>query len=292
MVSFSKMKQFKKQSVKKQSVPMPRMFGFITIKRMVTITLVLIVTMMFWYYWIVYLKTYDLTLPPEAFEAFPAIYWAGWAFTGAFTLVTAFIWMISRRKPSRLAHMLFYGLIMSVIGTAFMIQAFATPVRLRSDGKTRVNQVPIRVADRGTGVDVYAVIDAWNKLAGTDIFIHSATNPTVVFAKSPRQPYTYVSQTNPGTCYIYVGRNYGPQTWVMQHEIGHCLGLADHIRVSDTYKPTNKNYIAVCGAPWHPKHSSYSGIMSYCDFFTRRNWFGAHDKETLVKHGYAKESVQ
>lgn len=84
-------------------------------------------------------------------------------------------------------------------------------------------------------------------------------------------------------CIIWSASSFTP---TLRHELGHALGLADHIQVVYAGGP----YVnpRLCDAPSLPEFSPYEGVMSYCAWDAGyRGWFGASDREMLADVGYA-----
>ena len=154
--------------------------------------------------------------------------------------------------------------------------------------KARGGPEAVRVwADPSLKVRIRHVIGPWNRLAGRRLFraVPAAGRADVVF----RPARTTWVQCLPSyeesydRCIIWSATSF---TSTLRHELGHTLGLADHIQVIFAEAP----YInpRLCDAPSLPEFSLYEGVMSYCawdDGF--RGWFGATDLKMLVDAGYA-----
>ena len=69
---------------------------------------------------------------------------------------------------------------------------------------------------------------------------------------------------------VHLGGQTNLSYW-LTHELGHTLGLADHIRpIDDAARYVN---------PGHCPEDGYDGVMSYCT--PRERWFGAEDRRMM-----------
>jgi hypothetical protein len=139
------------------------------------------------------------------------------------------------------------------------------------------DELPLRVAAH-PGIDVDAVIRPWNQLAGVPIFVKVTRDPDVVWRSAAT---TWVAR-RPGarpSCTIHHDRT---TTWWHQHEIGHCLGLADHITVVEWRSQRGHVDPRVCDDTRHAAYHPYRGVMSYCQWSSSRpHWFGGDDARML-----------
>jgi hypothetical protein len=119
-----------------------------------------------------------------------------------------------------------------------------------------------------------SVIAPWNELAGWGLFRLSCEKPDIIFV-SDRATWVQATYLQPFTnCRIHYA---SVSTRVHQHEIGHCLGFADHVPPGQLHRLGSVNAGECAG---------YRGVMSYCDW-GGRHWFGDDDREMLVRAGYA-----
>jgi hypothetical protein len=151
--------------------------------------------------------------------------------------------------------------------------------------KSRVaaRRASIRVqADFGT-TKLNPILARWNKAAGWRLFVAVATTPDVKYVRGgPTYVVGLPSNTKPfASCVIHYAAF---DQHELTHEIGHCLGLADHVRwVANMTRWINPSQ---CDRPDKPLYSAYHGVMSYCDWTTERQWFGAGDVALLHRAGY------
>lgn len=137
------------------------------------------------------------------------------------------------------------------------------------------------------GVSLGAVIGPWNRLSGWKLFrvVRSADRADVLILPGRRTVAVCApSYADPyAICVLWAATS---SSKTLQHELGHALGLADHIPAAvqgrgDHVRP------AVCDEPVHPRHSPYVGVMSYCAW-EGTAWFGAGDATMLLRAGYAR----
>lgn len=93
----------------------------------------------------------------------------------------------------------------------------------------------------------------------------------VTFQFAERTWVKMPSTTDPKSV-VYLGQDVSLTYW-LEHELGHTLGLADHIR--DGSSPTGYINPALC--PSNP----YAGVMSYCS--SRENWLTREDQLMLKR---------
>jgi hypothetical protein len=139
----------------------------------------------------------------------------------------------------------------------------------------------VRVA-RTAGIDVDAVIAPWNRIAGRQLFAVVDSGAQITFQ---RAAVTWVQPSTSYTSrYTACTVHYAETTpYTLSHELGHCLGFADHINAA----ALNAHYInpAVCDALTNAFYNSYKGVMSYCSWNTGAA-FGREDRAMLEKAGY------
>lgn len=123
-------------------------------------------------------------------------------------------------------------------------------------------------------IDGPSVIAPWNELAGWRLFVISCDRPDITFVPDA-VTWTQATYLKPFTyCRIHYA---SPLVRSIQHEIGHCLGFADHVETGNGH-----------GGRWVNPGScaGYRGVMSYCDW-DGRHWFGEDDHAMLSRAGYA-----
>lgn len=141
-------------------------------------------------------------------------------------------------------------------------------------------------ADPGLHIDLPAVIEPWNRLAGWELFdvVRSPTRADVLFRPSAE---TWV-QCDPSygeaytRCVVWSATS---STTTHRHEIGHALGFADHVEAG-VYGEGGHVNPAVCDDAAHPAYSGYVGVVSYCDWTSGHAWFGPEDRRMLAMAGY------
>ena len=127
------------------------------------------------------------------------------------------------------------------------------------------------------------LLSRWNTAAGWRLFVPVARGGDVRFVRGRG---TYVqglpSKTAAFTSCVIYYTGYDKQT--LTHEMGHCLGLADSVR----WQPNMSRWVnpSQCDRPDKPRYSAYRGVMSYCDWYDERTWFGPADRALLKRTGY------
>lgn len=147
--------------------------------------------------------------------------------------------------------------------------------------KARSGRVSIRICDGAGLVPVGNVIGPWNSLARWELFVTTCDSPDVTLREAPS---TWVETNYLGPfsqCTIH-GAEF--DTNLLRHELGHCLGFADHVRIHEL-APQLIN-AAICDDPSSPTYLPYHGIMSYCDWDPASRWFGDGDRQMLIVAGY------
>ena len=138
---------------------------------------------------------------------------------------------------------------------------------------------PITVQADGRVRALRRAVAGWNRTAGRPIFRLAREGATVTFAIDG-QAWTeflpshdrYVPGLEP--CIVHLPPRAGTRT--VQHELGHCLGFADHVRA--WYQPKLVTAGRVCDYSARPQ---YRGIMSYCTYRLTGN-----DRAMLRGAGY------
>lgn len=154
--------------------------------------------------------------------------------------------------------------------------------------KARGGDEAIRVwAQPRLKVRIRQVIGPWNRLAGRKLFkaVAAWRRADVLFRPAET---TWVQclpsyQVAYERCIIWSDTSFTP---TLRHELGHALGLADHIQVVYAEGP----YVnpRICDQPSAPEFSPYEGVMSYCSWDDGyRGWYGAADRKMLAEGGYA-----
>ena len=135
-----------------------------------------------------------------------------------------------------------------------------------------------RTVSIGAGVDaalVRASINEWDDVFG-DVFIEApieipGAQPVPADIELVRDSATWVEMPCRAThSVVHLGGQTNLSYW-LTHELGHTLGLADHIRSIDDAAP----YVN----PGHCPEDGYDGVMSYCT--PRERWFGAEDRQMM-----------
>lgn len=152
--------------------------------------------------------------------------------------------------------------------------------------RTEPRQPVLVWAPAGLRIDLVKVIRPWNRLAGWKLFriTPERSRADVRFRRSDR---TWVRCSPSYTeafrrCVVFTATS---SAHVLRHEIGHTLGLADHVRAS-AYPEGKQVNARVCDDPDHPAYRAYRGVMSYCDWDRETHWFGRADERMLRRAGY------
>ena len=130
-----------------------------------------------------------------------------------------------------------------------------------------------RTVSVGAGVDpalVHSAMKEWNDAFGA-VFVAAANSGRGADVEVVADSSTWVELPCSSThSIVHVGGRTDLVYW-LTHELGHSLGLADHIRVIDDAS----RYIN----PGRCPEDAYDGVMSYCT--PRARWFGADDGEMM-----------
>jgi hypothetical protein len=157
-----------------------------------------------------------------------------------------------------------------------------------------VDDPPWRVAP-ADGHDLETAIEPWNRLSNRagrgDVFVLDAGDPHVtVVREPPGGSWIWPPRGANQTCRIHLAE--GATLAVLQHELGHCLGLADHVPVGfDSYDAAGSTWqippwVARCGPGGH----FYRGIMSYCTHWWQPDrFFGWNDRWAVYNLLVARE---
>lgn len=139
------------------------------------------------------------------------------------------------------------------------------------------------------GIDVAAVVKPWNDMAGKVLLKPVPAGIRADILWSPSADVTWVdwNHNKNGSmtdCRIHYRSN---TVWIMQHEMGHCLGFGDHTRLPDSYGRTG---LRQCNKPDEPNYSAYRGVMAYCGWSSSAyrdwRWFGPADIDMMERAGY------
>lgn len=124
-------------------------------------------------------------------------------------------------------------------------------------------------------IDSEGVIAPWNGLAGWELFVLSCDAPDITFSPAAAT-WVEADYERPFTrCRIHYST---ASTMIQRHEIGHCLGFADHVRPWEQ-GPDKWVGEKPCG--------DYAGVMSYCTW-NEQHWFGDDDFLMLAEAGYGR----
>lgn len=143
------------------------------------------------------------------------------------------------------------------------------------------------------GVDTAEMIRPWNEMAGRELFVIAPVGEKADVNLSPLADYTWVEIKSDGKhmqhCRIHYRRTAIKYDYIMQHEIGHCLGFHDHMKLPDSYGRTT---LRQCNKPEEPNYSHYRGVMAYCGWhdplYRKWRWFGPADIDMMKRYGYRK----
>lgn len=110
-------------------------------------------------------------------------------------------------------------------------------------------------------------MEAWNEAAGVTLFVLASeyTRIDVIIGNGVGHHAWMSPHPNAGPytrCDISVTPLALVSTYT--HELGHCLGLADSVHLSQWEHLGIYPGMTVCDDPTHPNYSPYDGIMSYC----------------------------
>lgn len=149
-------------------------------------------------------------------------------------------------------------------------------------------EYPLTVGPASLGA-VEEAADVWNRLAGRQLFtvVEAVDTETDVFVSYTS---TGVSAADPrwtdedGRLHCSVSLAHGG-TNTLVHELGHCLGFADHL-YGWQYERQKGNGPAVCDDPDHPAFSNYEGIMSYC-----HTHIGLSDEDITLARGVESDPL-
>ncbi len=142
---------------------------------------------------------------------------------------------------------------------------------------------------------LFKAIKPWNEIAGWDLFkiVNFEKNADVKLVLTENTGWQTECSPSPQDSYTScIIRVPNPLTFrTVQHELGHTLGFADHIKHYDlaTY-PAGLNP-RVCDDVNSPLYSPHErkGIMSSCGSSADSLAFGKDDIRLLSKAGYAKK---
>lgn len=167
-----------------------------------------------------------------------------------------------------------------IVIALFMLVAMSVPAH--ADHAVATWPQSIITVETEPGIDIPEVIRPWNKMAGREL-LRAVPPGQPADIKWSKHEATWVKWYYAGRkmydCRIHYSHT---TTYVMQHELGHCLGFYDHVRVPD---PWGRTTWRQCNRPDLPYYSHYRGVMAYCGFrneaYRNWRWFGAADVDML-----------
>lgn len=173
------------------------------------------------------------------------------------------------------------GFLQAVLCALVAVLLVATPAH--ADHAVATWPQPIITVETEAGIDVAEVIRPWNEMAGRELLRAVPPGTRADIKWSPGEA-TWVRWYYAGRkmydCRIYYSHR---TTYVMQHEMGHCLGFYDHVKIPD---PWNRPW-RQCNRPDLPRYSAYRGSMAYCGFrdpvYRQWRWFGPADQQMLKR---------
>ena len=179
---------------------------------------------------------------------------------------------------------------LSALGlTAIVVLCTACPVDIsgKATGFWQSRQGPASApvsVDNVTpfGYDVIHSINPWNTMAGGKLLDaypvgdqYGHANANIIFREREMdhafwvQPIRDVNGWNT-QCIIWYDTSYAHPSWMLTHELGHCLGFR-----GIQHTPDGSPYVDAF-------HQDYRGVMSYFDFHgCRCGWFNGDDYESV-----------
>lgn len=196
--------------------------------------------------------------------------------------------------------------VQAVHGTTTPVAWFTTAHRGYYHSRYATPRQSIQIGPMPTneGFPVSWIYNPWNQAAGWNLFTPATTptGPQQVHFKADltstahRGAWVQPAVLHPNDylhqCVIHYdparvgpsGIPTGLDQWGMAHELGHCLGLRDHLNTTITPGAPQ------CVNPNAANYSAYNGVMEYCDWFSaayRTNvWFKTGDRCTLEHYRY------
>lgn len=165
-------------------------------------------------------------------------------------------------------------LLVTLAGAASADHRFADGAGFRPDAP------PITVQDH-PDLPVGSAAWRWNSHAGHHLLAVTDDDPAITFYNGGG----WWAEVSPpfdtwSSCRISYDDRTTPTSVQVAHEIGHCLGFADHLWAAqyDSQEPNNPK---VCDDPDHAAYSPYAGIEAHCGGHT----FSDED-ETMVRAAY------
>lgn len=192
-----------------------------------------------------------------------------------------------------------FGLIIAAVLVGVYVSSVVADHLFGTQGgfnKARNGQT-LLVYSEVVGLRVADIIAPWNTL------VSNAGRRTPLFATTLNRSVADIEFVNSASTWVQAFpcsdyncdytlcriHSSGTDTHTFRHEIGHCLGFADHIY--STMDPVRYINPKICDDPAHPKYSSYKGVMSYCDWnYEATLWFKDPDRQMLIKGGYISKA--
>lgn len=139
-------------------------------------------------------------------------------------------------------------------------------------------------------IELMGAITPWNNLAGWTLFYESFHEAQADIRLVPSERTIVIahpSYTEPFTsCIVYVSAKHDNRHSIT-HELGHCLGFADHV-TKELFNDPKLCNPRVCDRTSHHAYHPYSGVMSYCDWGHPERWFRDDDRNMLIEAGYSE----
>lgn len=143
--------------------------------------------------------------------------------------------------------------------------------------------------DQQLSVNLLLCITPWNNLAGWGLF-RIVSFPSSVDVRLQSSHRTIVlcgpSYTEPfEVCIIHTSPEHD-NTHSITHELGHCLGFADHLTAAAYGQDPELVNPGVHDDPSHHAYQEYHGVMCYHCWRNPERWFGPDDRRMLKSAKY------
>jgi hypothetical protein len=173
-------------------------------------------------------------------------------------------------------------LLLALTAALLLLPSVAGGDHLRHE-KSPWEHVPITVSDH-PDLPVAQVVSDWNTTAGFQLLTLVPEDGQIEVRWS-EHAHSYAAPNpwggaHPVRCVAAVSHGHAHiADRVLAHEVGHCLGWADHVLASQHHSGAR-----VCDDPSHPAFSPYAGIMSYCTLLL------TGDDTTMIASTYQQQS--